>query len=39
MPHNPHAELLVRVHHRSGGELFKGVTGGAQFSPGLRFRF
>jgi len=48
MPHNPHAELLFRFHHRSGGgdfilgdtELFKGVTGGAQFiSTGLRFRF
>ena len=47
MPHNPHAELLFRFHHRSGGgdfilgdtELFKGVTGGAQFiSTGLRFR-
>ena len=48
MPHNPHAELLFRFHHRSGGgdfilgdtELFKGVTGGAQFiGSGLRFRF
>jgi hypothetical protein len=48
LPDRPDVELMVRFHHRSGGgdfllgdtEIFKGVTGGAQFiTTGLRYRF